>query len=97
MGDAQEFYYEPQEGESLSTEVVTAVAKAHEEDVLEQKWVISKDINSDALDGLFERRNLDMTLKFEADGATVTIIADQYGNPQIKIESHRNDSPTRSS
>ncbi|RLM95115.1 HalOD1 output domain-containing protein [Haloarcula sp. Atlit-7R] len=96
MGNAKKFYYEPRENESLSAEVVTAVAKAHDEDVLEQEWVISEDINSDALDGLFQERNLNMTLTFEADGATVTIIADRYGNPQIKIESHRNDSMTRS-
>ncbi|WP_256300414.1 HalOD1 output domain-containing protein [Haloarchaeobius salinus] len=89
MGDSKEFYYEPAEGESLSTEVVTAVAKAHDEDVIEQEWLISKDINTDALDGLFQERNLNMTLQFEADGTTVTIIADRRGDPRIKIESHR--------
>nr|WP_303647050.1 HalOD1 output domain-containing protein [Haloarchaeobius salinus] len=89
VGDSKEFYYEPAEGESLSTEVVTAVAKAHDEDVIEQEWLISKDINTDALDGLFQERNLNMTLQFEADGTTVTIIADRRGDPRIKIESHR--------
>jgi hypothetical protein len=57
--------------------------------VLEQEWIISDDINTDALDGLFQERNLDMTLQFEADGTTATIIADRDGNPRIKIESHR--------
>lgn len=89
MEDTQEFYYDPEEGESLSTEVVTAIARAHDEGVLEQKWVISDDINSDALDGLFQERNLDMTLTFEADTTTATISADRRGMPQIKIESHR--------
>ena len=89
MADTEEFYYEPEPGESLSTEVVTAVAKAHDEDVLDQTWRISEDINADALDGIFEKHNLNMTLTFEADGATVTIIADRQGNPRIKIESHR--------
>lgn len=89
MKDTREFHYEPDETEPLSTAVVTAVAQAHDEDVLEQKWLISNDINTDALDGLFQERNLNMTLQFEADGTTATIIADRRGNPRIKIESHR--------
>ncbi|EMA58922.1 HalOD1 output domain-containing protein [Halorubrum lipolyticum] len=89
MGDTREFYYEPDETEELSTEVVTAIAKAHDEDVIEQEWIISEDINTDALDGLFQERNLKMTLQFEADTTTATIIADKSGDPIIKIESHR--------
>ncbi|WP_311172394.1 HalOD1 output domain-containing protein [Halobellus ordinarius] len=89
MGNAKDFYYEPDEDEDLSTAVVTAVAKAHDEDVLDQIWVISEDINTDALDGLFQENNLKMTLQFEADSTTATIIADKSGNPVIKIESHR--------
>lgn len=89
MVGTSDFYYEAETTEPLSTEVVTAIAEAHDEDVIAQKWVISEDINPDALDGLFQKRNLDMTLQFEADDATVTIIADGRGNPCIKIESHR--------
>lgn len=89
MGTKQSFYYEPPEGEKLSTSVVTAVAEAHDEDVLEQEWLISEDINTDALDGLFQDHQLKMTLQFEADTTTVTIIADEMGYPVIKVESHR--------
>ncbi|WP_372480639.1 HalOD1 output domain-containing protein [Halomicrobium sp. HM KBTZ05] len=89
MGDTKEFYYEPDDGEPLSTAVVTAVAEAHDEDVLEQQWIISDDINADALDGLFQANHLKMTLQFEADTTTATIIADTSGNPVVKIESHR--------
>ncbi|NHN64251.1 HalOD1 output domain-containing protein (plasmid) [Haloarcula sp. KBTZ06] len=89
MGDVREFYYEPEDSTELSTAVVTAVAEAHDENVLEQKWLISDDINTDALDGLFQEHNLKMTLQFEADSTTATIIADKNGNPVIKIESHR--------
>lgn len=89
MGDTKEFVYEPEEGEQLSTAVVTAVAKAHDEDVIDQMWIISDDIDTDALDGLFQKRNLKMTLQFEADSTTATIIADNSGDPIIKIESHR--------
>ena len=89
MGDTQDFYYEPAEGEELSTAVVSAVAKAHDEDIIDQSWRISEDINTDALDGLFDENNLKMTLQFEADTTTATVIADQDGNPVIKIESHR--------
>lgn len=85
----QDFYHEPDEGEELSTSVVTAVAKAHDENVIEQKWHINKDINTDALNGLFQDHQLKMTLQFETDTTTVTIIADESGNPLIKIESHR--------
>jgi hypothetical protein len=89
MAETQDFYYEPDPTEPLSTEVVTAVAKAHDEDVINQEWRISDDINVDALDGLFQNHTLDITLQFEADTTTVTIMADKDGNPVIKIESHR--------
>jgi len=89
MGESEDFYYEPDPTRPLSTEVVTAVATAHEEDVLDQEWRISDDINTDALDGLFQDHHLDITLQFTADTTTVTIIADRDGNPAIKIESHR--------
>ena len=89
MGNTREYHYEPEEGEQLSTAVVTAVAEAHDEDVIAQEWLISDDINTDALDGLFQERNLKMTLQFEADSTTATITADTSGNPLIKIESHR--------
>lgn len=87
--DAQDLYYEPDEEEELSTAVVTAVAQAHDEDVIEQQWVMSESINTDALDGLFQERNLRMTIQFEANSAIVTIIADPDGNPRIKIEPYR--------
>lgn len=89
MEDTQEFYYEPDEDEILSTAVVTPVAEAHDEDMLDQKWLISEDINTDALDGLFQRHNLKTTLQFEADSTTVTITADGAGEPFITVESHR--------
>jgi len=89
MGDTREYYYEPEEGEELSTAVVSAVAEAHNEDMLDQEWRISEDINTDALDGLFNERHLKMTLQFEADTTTATITADPSGDPIIKIESHR--------
>jgi len=89
MGDSEAFYYEPDPDEPLSTEVVNAIATAHDEDIIEQKWVISEDINTDALDGLFQQHKLKMSLQFEADATTVTIIADENGNPRIRIESHR--------
>lgn len=89
MSETAAFYYEPAKDEPLSTEVVRAVAKAHDEDVIQQKWIISEDINSDALDGLFQQHKLKMTLQFEADTTTVTITADENGDPRIRIESHR--------
>lgn len=89
MAESEGFYYEPNPTEALSTEVVNAIAQAHDEDIIEQKWRISDDIDSDSLDGLFQDNKLGMTLQFEADTTTVTIIADKDGNPVIKIESHR--------
>lgn len=89
MADTSDFYHEADTTTELSTEVVTAIAEAHDEDVIDQKWRISDDINVDALDGLFQENNLDTTLQFKADSVTVTIIADRNGNPVIKIDSHR--------
>jgi len=89
MTTNSEFHYEPDSGELLSTAVVAAIAEANNEEVLEQTWRISEDINPDALDGLFQRQKIGMTLTFEADEATVTITANQHGNPVIKVKSHR--------
>ena len=89
VSESDQFRYEPRDHEPLSTAVVEAVAAAHDEDVLDQRWLISDDINTDALDGLFQEQNLKMTLQFEADGATVTIVADKAGTPLITIQSHR--------
>jgi len=87
--ETEDFYYEPDATEPLSTEVVSAIAQAHDEDIIEQKWRISDDINTDALDGLFQDANLGITLQFEADATTVTIMTDESGDPVIKIVSHR--------
>ncbi|WP_232703558.1 HalOD1 output domain-containing protein [Halobacterium wangiae] len=89
MGHTEEFYYEPEAGDTLSVAVVSAIAAAHDEEIIDQEWRISDDINTDALDALFQDHNLKMTLQFEADTTTATIIADKNGNPIIKIESHR--------
>lgn len=89
MGKAQDFHYEADPTEPLSLEVVTAIAKAHNENIIDQKWRISDDINTDSLDGLFQDNKLDTILQFKADTVTVTIVADKNGNPVIKIESHR--------
>lgn len=89
MAETADFYYEVDTDEQLSTEVVTAVAQAHDENIIDQMWRISDDINTDALDSLFQEHNLDMSLQFEADTVTVTITADKNGNPVININSHR--------
>jgi hypothetical protein len=89
MVEAPDFYYEADPTNELSTEVGSAIAQAHDEDVLEQTWSIADDIDTDALDALFTDRTLGVSLQFEADAATVTITADREGKPVIKIESHR--------
>ena len=89
MSEAGDFYYNPEETEKLSTAVVKAVAKAHDEDVLEQKWRISDDINADALNSLFDEPRLNTVLQFKPDTTTATISVGRDGTPRIKIESHR--------
>jgi len=42
--------YEPDEDEEPSTAVVTAVAKPHDGNILDQQWRINEDIDTDALD-----------------------------------------------
>lgn len=87
--DEQTFRYVPAEKEPLSIAVVSAVAQAHHEQIIRQNWIIHNDINPDALDALFQAGHLNMTLQFEADSTTVTIHADEDGDPIIEIESHR--------
>lgn len=89
MAIENRFHYQPDNGERLSLAVVSAVAKAHHEEVIEQNWIIQNEINPDALDKLFDDDQLNMSLQFEADRSTVTIDADEHGEPVITIESHR--------
>jgi hypothetical protein len=89
MTNTAEFHHEPDDSKALSTAVVTATARAHDEDVLDRRWVISADINTEALNMLFQAHNLRLSLRFEADTTTATVTADRNEDPIIKIESHR--------
>jgi len=89
MSNGKRFHYEPSDEEPLSVAVVSAVATAHHEDVLDQHWILSHDINPDALDSLFLDAKPNMTLTFDADKSTVTIDIDERGEYTIEIESHR--------
>ena len=69
--------------------IISAVAMANNEDVLDQHWILANDINPDALDALFFDGKPNMTLTFDADNATVTIDSNKHGEYTIEIESHR--------
>jgi predicted ATP-grasp superfamily ATP-dependent carboligase len=83
------FRYNPNDDEKLSTAVVGAVAKAHDENIIDQDWILSNDVNPDALNALFQDGHPDMTITFEADDSTVTIDIDSDENYTIIVESHR--------
>lgn len=89
MSETDNFRYTPETDEPLSIAVVSAIAQAHREDVVQQNWILSNDINPEALDALFLEEHQDMTLQFEADDTTVTVRTDERGNTTIEIESHR--------
>jgi hypothetical protein len=89
MSEPERFRYAPEENEPLSIAVVSAIAQAHHEDVLQQNWILQNDINPEALDALFQDKHLGMALQFEADETTVRIESDERGNPTVEIESHR--------
>lgn len=89
MGDDREFYYEPDGSERLTTAVVRAVAEAHDEDPIDQTWVLGREIDTDALDRIFREHSAGLRLQFEADATTATIIGRGDRNPVIRIESHR--------
>lgn len=89
MTDQTRFRYEPADEEPLSTAIVSAVAIAHNEDVLDQNWILANDINPDALDALFSDRKPKMCLTFEANASTVTVEVDKQGEFSVEIESHR--------
>lgn len=89
MTDQSRFRYEPTDEEPLSMAVISAVAMAHHEDVLDQNWILANDIDADALDTLFSDRKPNMRLTFDADASTVTIDVDEQGEFSIEIESHR--------
>lgn len=87
--DTQEIFYEPEQGEKLSTAVVMAVAEAHGEDAVDQTWRISDDIDTDALDDLFEQPHQVNNMQFRVDSVTATISSDPSGKLVIKIEPSR--------
>lgn len=89
MTDRRQFRYEPTDEEPLSMAVISAVAMAHHEDVLDQHWILANDINPDALDALFSDGKPNMTLTFDTDASTVTVDVDEQGEFIIEIESHR--------
>lgn len=89
MNNPQSFRYVPNDEEPLSIAIVSAVAKAHHEDILDQHWILSNDINPEALDALFQAGKEDMTLTFEADDSSVTVEIDGNGEYEITIDSHR--------
>jgi len=89
MTDQTRFRYEPADEEPLSTAIVSAVAIAHNEDVLDQHWILANDINPDALNALFSDGKPKMCLTFEANASTVTVDVDKQGEFSVEIESHR--------
>lgn len=70
MTEPEEFYYEPDTTKPMSTEVVPAIAEVHDEDVLDQKWYISDDINTDALEII---ANLTPEMQLLADDVIVVV------------------------
>lgn len=62
MVDENRCRYTPEDDESLSMAVFSAIAQAHHEEIVEQDWLITNDINPDALDRLFQEGNLNMAL-----------------------------------
>jgi hypothetical protein len=89
MTDQPRFRYEPTDEEPLSIAVISAIATAHHEEILDQNWILANDINPDALDTLFSDGAADMSITFGADDSTVTVDADNQGKFSIEIESHR--------
>ncbi len=68
------------DGKELRIAFVAAVAKDHDEDMSEQKWLDSADINTHAPDELFEELNLKVTHQHEADTTTAPNIGEKCGN-----------------
>lgn len=89
MTDQSRFRYVPTDEEPLGMAIVSAVAVAHHEDVLDQNWILANDIDPDALETLFSDRKPNMRLTFDTDASTVTIDVDAQGELVIEIESHR--------
>lgn len=76
--------YRPDNDESLSTAIMTAISTAKGRDVSEDECVLYESIEPDALDGLFRERGGRDTIKVEF--ATHDAIVIVWGNGDICIE-----------
>lgn len=78
------YQYTPDETESLSTAIVTALSEAKGRDITEDECVLYDSIDPEALDGLFRSNSDDDTIKVEF--ATHDAIVIIWGNGSITIQ-----------
>lgn len=76
--------YRPDENEDISTAIIAALSEAKGRDVTEEKCVLYRSIDTDALDKMFREESDDDTIKVEFTTHDAIVIL--WGNGQITIE-----------
>jgi len=76
--------YSPDDSESLSSAIITALSQAKGRDITEDECVLYDSIDPDALDGMFRQGGDDDTVKVEF--ATHDAIVILWGNGDLTIQ-----------
>lgn len=82
--DTPTFDYKPDDDESLSTAIVTAISRAKGRDITEEECVLYDSIDPDALDGLFREESDGDSIKVEFSTHDAIVII--WGNGRITIQ-----------
>lgn len=82
--DTPTFDYEPDDDQTLSTAIVSAVSEAKDRDITQDECVLYDSINPDALDGMFREGSDDDTIKVEFTTHDAIVVI--WGNGRITIQ-----------
>lgn len=78
--------YHPDEMESLSTAIVTALSKAKGRDITEDECILYNNIDPDALDMMFRQEGTEDTIKVEFTTHEAIVIL--WGDGDLTVEVH---------
>lgn len=86
MVDTPTHDYRLEDGEDLSTAIVTAVSEAKGRDITQNECVLYDSIDPDALDGLFRADSAGDSIKVEFTTHDAIVVIWGNGQPTIQVE-----------
>jgi hypothetical protein len=84
--DTPTFDYKPEENESLSTAVVTAISRAKGRDITQDECVLYDNIDPDALNGMFREESEGDSIKVEFTTHDAIVVIWGNGRTTIQVQ-----------